>query len=210
MIEDILPPEVEAFETFDDPPGTVLFPEEEALIGRAVEKRRREFATARYCVRRAMGKLGMAPVAVLRGPRGEPTWPPGIAGSITHCTGYRAAALTRKPAMLGIDAEPDAPVGDDVIEAVSLPHERDMLRRLAATSPGPCWDRLLFSAKESVYKAWFPMTNRWLGFYDAEIDVDPFGGTFSAHIMAEGLRWQGRWLIRNGLIVTAIARIGMT
>jgi 4'-phosphopantetheinyl transferase EntD len=49
-----------------------------------------------------------------------------------------------------------------VAPAPILPGERAMLRDLAATAPGPCWDRLLFSAKESVYKAWFPPAGRWL------------------------------------------------
>jgi 4'-phosphopantetheinyl transferase EntD len=47
-----------------------------------------------------------------------------------------------------------------VLDRISLPDERAMLGDLAA--PGPRWDLLLFSAKESVYKAWFPLTGRWL------------------------------------------------
>ena len=36
------------------------------------------------------------------------------------------------------------------------------------------WDRILFCAKEATYKAWYPLTRRWLGFEDAHIvfDVD--------------------------------------
>ena len=95
MIEHILPATVKAYDTFDDPPGTMLFPEEERLITRAVEKRRKEFTTARLCARKAMERLGVAPVPVLSGLRGEPLWPQGVIGSITHCAGYRAAALAR-------------------------------------------------------------------------------------------------------------------
>lgn len=208
MIEDILPATVEAFDTFEDPPEPALFPEEEAQIGRAVEKRRREFATARYCARQAMAKLGVAPAPVLSGPRGEPRWPQGVAGSITHCAGYRAAALTTAPATLvGIDAEPDEPLPPDVLPVVSLPREREMLRRLAGDHPRICWDRLLFSAKESVYKAWFPLMGRWLGFHEAAITVDP-RGTFTAHLMAQGLRWRGRWMAGNGLVLTALVLTG--
>ena len=47
-----------------------------------------------------------------------------------------------------------------------------------------CWDRLLFSAKESVYKAWFPLTGRWLGFEDADVTITP-DGTFTARLLAE-------------------------
>jgi 4'-phosphopantetheinyl transferase EntD len=213
MIEDVLPASVKYHQTYDDPPGVMLFPEEERLVKRAVEKRRAEFTTARLCARKAMEQLGIEPVPVLSGLRGEPLWPLGVIGSITHCAGYRAAALCTGPGTIGIDAEPDEPLADGIVDAISLPQEREMLRRLADGHPGVCWDRLLFSAKESVYKAWFPLARRWLDFQDAAITVDPVKGTFTAHLMILGPRWQGRrlagfagrWMVGNGLIVTAIA-----
>jgi 4'-phosphopantetheinyl transferase EntD len=213
MIEEILPPSIAWAEEFGDPPHVRLFPEEEALISAAADKRRREFATGRSCARRALAALGERPAPLLRGTRGAPQWPSGIVGSITHCAGYRAAAAARMRDALtiGLDAEPDQPLPDLVLDAVSLPGERAMLRDLAA-APGACWDRLLFSAKESVYKAWFPLTGRWLGFQDARIDVNPADGTFQARLLVEGPvagasvldGFAGRWLARDGLILTAI------
>jgi 4'-phosphopantetheinyl transferase EntD len=215
VIEEILPARVASAEEFRDPPGVELFAEEEALVATAVEKRRREFATGRHCARAALAALGLPSVPVPRGERGAPRWPPGIVGSITHCAGYRAAAAARDQDMLtvGVDAEPDEPLPDRVLGAVSLPAERAMLRELAAAAPGTCWDRLLFSAKESVYKAWFPLTGRWLGFTDAAIAVSPADGTFEAQLLVAGAEaggrtlagFAGRWLARDGLIVTAIA-----
>jgi 4'-phosphopantetheinyl transferase EntD len=75
------------------------------------------------------------------------------------------------------------------------------------------WDRLLFSAKESVYKAWFPLTGRWLGFEDAHLTFDPDDGTFSARILIDGATtdgppltgFTGRYLVRDGYVLTAIA-----
>ncbi|MGH3274922.1 MAG: 4'-phosphopantetheinyl transferase family protein, partial [Streptosporangiaceae bacterium] len=109
MIEEILSPAVAAAEAFEDLAGTMLFPEEQAVMARAVEKRRREFTTARACARTALARLGQPPVAIVPGDRGEPRWPPGIVGSITHCAGYRAAAVGRAAEVLaiGLDAEPD-------------------------------------------------------------------------------------------------------
>lgn len=49
MIEEILPAGVVGAEAFGDSRGVMLFPEEEALVARAVDKRRREFTTARAC-----------------------------------------------------------------------------------------------------------------------------------------------------------------
>jgi 4'-phosphopantetheinyl transferase EntD len=174
MIGEILPAMVAFAEAFTDAPDAVLFPEEEALLVRAVEKRRREFATGRHCARSALGALGLPPAPILPGEAGAPWWPPGIVGSITHCAGYRAAAVARARDVLtvGIDAEPDQLLTDEVLALVSLPAERARLRDLATAAPGISWDRLLFSAKESVYKAWFPLARRWLGFADADITIN--------------------------------------
>ncbi|MFG1709999.1 4'-phosphopantetheinyl transferase [Nonomuraea sp. M3C6] len=213
VIEEILPDTVMTFDTFTDPPGVVLFPEEAELVRRAADKRRTEFTTARHCVHRAMERLGVPPVPVLSGAHGEPAWPPGVVGSITHCAGYRAAAVSAGPGTIGIDAEPDGPLPPGVLEAISVAQEREPLRRLAAEHPGTSWDRILFSAKESVYKAWYPLARRWLDFQDAVIVLDPLHGTFDARLLVAGPRWHGqpvsgfagRWMARRGLVLTAIA-----
>jgi 4'-phosphopantetheinyl transferase EntD len=214
VIEEILPPAVAAAEEFGDRPDAVLFPEEEAVIGRAIEKRRREFTTARACARAALARLGQPPVAILPGERGSPGWPPGIVGSITHCAGYRAAAVARASQVLaiGLDAEPDEPLPGGVLDVISLPAERESLAGLARSAPGPNWDRMLFCAKESVYKAWFPLTGRWLGFAQAHITLDPAAGAFTARLLVPGAEvdgreltaFDGRWLARGGLILAAI------
>jgi 4'-phosphopantetheinyl transferase EntD len=215
VIEKVLPPEASWAEAFADPPDAVLFPEEEALVAKAVEKRRREFATARACARSALAAFGVPPVPILPGERGAPQWPPGFVGTITHCAGYRAAAVARARDVLtmGLDAEPDEPLPDGVLAMVSLPGERARLRALAAAAPVTSWDRLLFSAKESVYKAWFPVARRWLGFEEADVTIDPAFGTFEARLLAAPptvagtplTGFTGRWLASDGLILTAIA-----
>src|SRR5262245_42027975 len=162
MIEQVLPVAVASAEDFGDSPGAVLFPEEAALVARAGEKRRREFTTARRCAHRALAALGVAPAPLLPGEGGAPQWPAGIVGSITHCAGYRAAAVAdaRDILTVGLDGELDKALPDPVLNAVSLPGERARLADLATAVPGTCWDRLLFSAKEATYKAWFPLARR--------------------------------------------------
>lgn len=214
MIERILSSQVIAVESFGDDPAAVLFPQERAAIARASESRRREFATARACARTAMTRLGLPEAAVLPGPRGAPQWPEGVTGSITHCAGYRAAAvaLTRDVVSLGVDAEPNEALPDHgMLELIALGEERVRLGELAAGIPGICWDRLLFSAKESVYKTWFPLARRWLGFESADIVIDPQEGTFTARLLVPGplvggtplTMLNGRWLADHGLLVTA-------
>lgn len=215
MIEEILPSGVAAAEAFGDPPGMMLFPEEEAVISKAVGKRRLEFTAARHCARAAMARLGLPPVPVLPGSHGAPRWPPGVVGSMTHCAVYRAGAVARASEVitLGIDAEPHEALPPGVHDLVTIPGERQQLARLSATVPEICWGRLLFSAKESVYKAWFPLMNCWLGFEDARLSIDPAGGIFTAQLLVPGPviqgkqlnEFSGRWLVRNGLILTAVA-----
>ena len=215
MLEQILPPEVAVVEAFGDLPGARLFPEEEAAIARAVPKRRTEFVTARECAHAALARLGEPPAPIPRGPRGAPVWPAGVAGSITHCTGYRAAAVARTSEIItvGLDAEPDQPLPDGDLDVISRPAERAQIADLPARPGAACWDRLLFCAKESVYKAWFPVAQEWLGFEDAEIVIDPAGGTFTVRLLVPGplvagsplTSLHGRWLADRGLVVTAIA-----
>ncbi|MBZ6475557.1 4'-phosphopantetheinyl transferase family protein [Streptomyces griseocarneus] len=219
MIGALLPAAVESVESFHDPVDLpALFPEEEALLAKAVDKRRREFTTVRACARTALGRLGHAPSPILPGQRGAPRWPTGVIGSMTHCEGYRAAAVAhaRDVMTIGLDAEPHEPLPNAGVRAlVTRPEEREQLARLAARQPGVCWDRLVFSAKESVYKAWFPLTGLWLDFEDAVVEVDPGAETFTARLLdpapllaATGNRlagFSGRWRVRDGLIVTAIA-----
>lgn len=220
MIKELLPPEVATEECFGDPATPPeLFPEEEAHIARAVDKRRREFATVRGLARAALTRLGGPRVPLLPGERGMPGWPDGFVGSMTHTEGYRAAVVARQAdlASVGVDAEPNEELPQaGILDVISLPQERPRLTALAARRPAVCWPRLLFSAKESVYKAWFPLTRRWLDFEEADItlrDDGPDGGTFHARLLVPGPEvdgtrldgFTGRWLCRSGMLVTAIA-----
>ena len=197
-------------ERYDDPPGLAPLPEEEALVARSVAKRRNEFVTARYCARLALEELGQAPVPILKGEKGEPIWPDGVVGSLTHCAGFRGAVVGRSTEVrsVGIDAEPHDVLPDGVLSAISLPAERV---ELAALPQEQHWDRILFCAKEATYKAWFPVTKRWLGFEDAHITFTP-SGSFVSRILIDPAalsgppltELRGRWSVANGLVLTAI------
>lgn len=215
LLADVVSGLVATAEMFDDPPELAPLPEEEPLIAKSVAKRRNEFVTVRHCARLALGELGVAPAPILKGDKGQPCWPAGVVGSLTHCDGYRGAVVARQDAVrsVGIDAEPHGVLPDGVLDAISLPAERAALRGLP---PGLHWDRILFCAKEATYKAWFPLTERWLGFEDAHIvfDVDESGtaGGFVSRILIDPSArsgppletLSGRWSVRDGLALTAI------
>jgi 4'-phosphopantetheinyl transferase EntD len=204
VIEELVPATVTAVATRADL-STELFADELRSLGSAVDARRREFETGRACARRALAQLGLPAVAVGSGARGEPLWPDRVVGSITHCARYRACAVARADDVLavGIDAEPDAPLPAGVLATVASRGER---RALAAHAAGACWDRVLFSAKEAVFKAWYPLTGQALAFEDADVRIDPAAGTFAARLLVDGpLReLRGRWGMGRGIVCTAV------
>lgn len=220
MIDDLLPPSGVSVEVFGDltpeqlEPGEELFPEEAAVVANAVPWRQREFTTVRICARRALGRLGRPPAPLLPDERGAPQWPAEVVGSMTHCRGYRAAAVVRRDdaVAIGIDAEPHGPLPEGVLETIALPGERRSVSELTNYGPGKCWDRILFSAKESVFKAWYPLTGQQLAFEEAEIAIEPGTGVFSARLLRPGpvvagrrlTGFHGRWLVRDGLAMTVV------
>jgi 4'-phosphopantetheinyl transferase EntD len=211
MLGSLVPEAVRWAETTSDRDDLVLFPEEQAVIANAVQKRRAEFTTARGCAREALAALGVPPTPLLPGDRGAPIWPEGTVGSITHCAAYRAAAAARASdiSTLGIDAEPNEALPAGVLELVAHPKELNSLARLSKRDVA--WDRLLFSAKEAVYKAWFPLARRWLDFNEAVVTLDP-AGTFETQLLVHGpvvngrrlVGFAGRWAANVDLLVTAI------
>jgi 4'-phosphopantetheinyl transferase EntD len=229
VIEHLVPSSVRTRAAYgDELDAAPLYPEEAPAVAHAVPKRQAEYAAGRACARAALIDLRGAAGPILRdAERGAPVWPDGVVGSITHCDGYRAAAVanTADVLTLGIDAEPHGPLPEGVIDVIhSTDEERAALTALGEQAPQVHWDRLLFSAKETVYKAWYPYHHRMLGFTEAELlftrDTVPAApgaperGTYTARLLipgpllAEGIGpgvFTGRWMAREGLVVTAIA-----
>jgi len=211
LIQFVLPPQVSAVEAHGDDPDPVLCAEEEELVAAATPGRRAEFATTRRCARDALAHLGHLPTPIGQGPRREPLWPDGTLGSLTHCARYRAAAVALRSTLtgLGIDAEPHEPLPPGVDRLVVVQDERPMLARLHAGRPDVYWDRVLFCAKEAVYKAWYPAARTWLGFDDVSVTLDPVARSFTATLLrpwptATGITLgalPGRFAVEAGLIL---------
>lgn len=234
MIHEILPPEVVAVTDAElglDEAAVLaaLHPVEAEQIAGSVAGRRADFAWARACAREAMGRLGVPAGPIVRGGRGMPVWPPGVVGTLTHTDGLRAAALAPADRVrsVGLDVEPHGPLADGVLEAVSLPEEAAWVRAVGAEIGSVHWDKLLFTAKEATYKAWFPLTRRWLGFADAHITLVPdppddddddntgsvITGSLRSEILVDPhavdggpdlLEFDGRWVVRGGYVASAI------
>jgi len=102
-----------------------------------------------------------------KGPSGAPIWPPGIVGSLAHDHRIAVAAVARRAAAdaLGIDVEPAGPLPADLLDVVATARERLVLYR------DPSLGRLLFAAKEAIYKAINPLDGVFLEYHDIEIDL---------------------------------------
>lgn len=183
-----------------------LFPEERAQLANAVEKRRAEFGTARVCARRALARLGFEPMPLVPNKDRSPVWPAGVVGSITHTRGYCAVVVARDSALVsvGIDAEQDKTLTPDLIEMICTPAERAGLLDRDAV--------VYFAAKEAFYKCQYPLTQKFLGFQDVELDVDLTRGTFAARIIKADVdkpAWlaqlRGSFLREQGLVLCAMS-----
>lgn len=214
MLDEIVPGCVVVAERRGETADVPLFPEEQAMVARAVVKRRREFTSARACAHAALSQLDVPAAALLSDSSGAPLWPAGVVGSITHCDGYRACAVARADelAAIGIDAEPNEALPNGLLRDIALPRERESLQVLMCEAPTIRWDRLLFSMKEAVYKAWYPLARSWLGFEDAIVTIDRRLKAFSARLLVSGpvvrarplARLSGKWVCRDGLLLTAV------
>ena len=208
VLSTILPSGVHCSEMDDTAEPDALYPEEYQSIATAVLKRRMEFARGRTCARRAMFSMGEQAAPLLRLPSRAPAWPQGVIGSLTHCAGYVAAAVasTQDFRALGIDAEPNDALPAEVLSVVASTSEQALLRLLP--EGGVHWDRLLFSAKESIFKAWSPLTGARLDFLDAELTINPAEGSFHGCIGVQHLRgvssFDGRFAFSRKHLFTAV------
>ncbi|UCI07932.1 4'-phosphopantetheinyl transferase family protein [Mesorhizobium sp. B1-1-8] len=145
-----------------------LLPAERDSMATRDRKARAASGAGRRIVHELLRRLRCEDVAVLRGPLGSPMWPPGIVGSIAHDEELAVAAVAmRSPSVrsVGVDVEPMLPLPPDLRAVVITSHDR--LGNLDQGIGG----RLLFAAKEAVYKASFPLDGRMLEFDDISVDL---------------------------------------
>jgi 4'-phosphopantetheinyl transferase EntD len=153
--------------------------------------------------------LGFPASPIPMGPDRAPVWPAGLSGSITHTRQMALAAVTRAPALIGIDLEPDDAVTPPMWDAVFLPAERSLI----AAAPDPtAMATLIFCAKEATYKAQYPLTRALFGFDRIEIAPghSDFTATFRAQTgpIAAGTIWTGHHAAAHGHILAALYRAG--
>lgn len=192
-----------------------LLPDELALVSTAIDSRQREFAAGRLLARRLLAELGVTGCSsLLSGAEREPVWPEGIVGSITHKRAWAAVAVARTSVVRGVgcDLEEDGPLGEPLWRRVLTDEEQ---RWVSAQPDAGRLAKVMFSAKESFYKAQFALTRAWLGFLDVELTVEPPaepGGVGRFRVTPQRVLpalggsspLSGRYLIREGHVATAL------
>jgi enterobactin synthetase component D / holo-[acyl-carrier protein] synthase len=215
VIEQILPPCVAVAEAFERDAAETLPVERHPVKVNPGAVQREGLDTAREYDDALLEGFTEAVVPPMWAAHATRVWPEKMIGSFAHCAGYRAitVALKRNVAALGVDVQSNQPLPDDgMLDLVACGKERQHLTELADCMPGVCWDRLLFSAKLSVYKAWFPASAWWLNLDLADVVIDPFDETFTARLLEQGpivggiplAEMRGRWLAHREFLATAV------
>ncbi len=191
-----------------DVTGELLGAEKAAVAG-AAESRVAQFTAGRVCAREALAEAGwFERVPIPRGTDRAPVWPPGFVGSITHTRAWCAAAAapTSRLRAIGIDVEPATPLDMRLRLRTCTPSELAWL----AKHPEPgLMAKVIFSAKESVYKCQYTLTGEFLGFQGASLELAE--GRFVAVLqrgvgpLVDGYEIAGRYTIEAGLVATACA-----
>ena len=147
-------------------------------LSTAAVSRRTEFLMGRLAAVESLRRLGVDGT-VGRSPEGEPVWPAGVAGSLTHHSGVAAAVVGRQATGL-------TGLGFDVCPRLEGDRLRAVVRKCLTDTERARWAAedvatLAFAAKESIYKAAYPRAQRFIGFDEAEI-VDVGAGTWAARV----------------------------
>jgi 4'-phosphopantetheinyl transferase EntD len=147
---------------------SALLPEEIGAFAGSVTKVRRASGAARLVARQLLPRLGCAPRAIPKSTAGMPLFPDGIVGSLAHDSKMAVAAAAAKSQFLsvGVDIEPAEPLEPGLLEIIATARERER------ASYDPFRGRLLFSIKEAIYKAVYPLDGVFLDHHDVEVNVD--------------------------------------
>ena len=150
-----------------------LHPAEENYFSQLNSVSRKEhYRSGRICAGEVLSKLGTLGQPVLRDPQTrEPLWPEGISGAITHSGKWAAAAAgkTSDVSGIGIDLEDlERQVDSRISRHVCIPEEQKWLQECGEDFLEQNL-KIIFSAKESIFKAFFPYTRTYLHFHDARI-----------------------------------------
>ena len=192
-----------------------LLPEEEIYLKTLSSTRRQtEFSQGRSCAHQALAKFKLESEPIPRNAKTrEPCWPEAVRGSITHSGDYAAAAvgLADDVSGIGIDLESLSRVVDfNISRHVCVEQELEWLKTLSLANANQGL-RIIFSAKESIFKCLFPISRTYLYFKDATVEIDEDNAEFTFTLSREctgitkaGFHHSGKFSIIDKMLLTSI------
>ena len=192
-----------------------LLPEEQAIAESfGLQRRRNEFKLGRIFAHVALSKFGLESEPILRNPKTrEPCWPEPILGSITHSAGFAAVAVGLKKEIkgVGIDLESfSRSVDFKISRHICVDSELKWLESLQTKEAIQAL-RIIFSAKESIFKCLYPFTKTYLSFKDAEVSIHETENKFSftifksiPSIIEKGFTHHGRYSKIDKMLLTSV------
>jgi len=210
-------PEFISFYCGQNPPGQdfLLLPEEETIAESfGSQKRRAEFTLGRMCAHCALSRFGLESEPILRNPQTrEPCWPDSIWGSITHSAGFAAVAVGLKNEIKGVGIDMESlsrPVDFEIRRHVCVDTEIEWLESLPNKQANRAL-RIIFSAKESIFKCVYPGTKTYLTFKDASVTINETENSFSfiifkscPGIIQRGFTHHGRYSEMEKMLLTSV------
>ena len=176
--------------------------ESAAVLGHVSKTRARAFSTGREVASRCLEALGSERTIVERGEHGEPIWPPGFVGSISHKAGWCACSVASADHVrsLGIDIERNEPMDSVHWDSIVVDQELTAIRYFDSVSMEE-FVNILFSAKESVFKCQSPITSRQeFDLREISLTFDPLRNCFWSII--EGLEISVRLHMTEEFVLT--------
>lgn len=207
-LSDLLPPGIRCVLSFDAPGDIQLLPTEAESAGTMGTKRLREFSHGRDCAHQALEMLGYPNCPVPVDEHRAPVWPDTVVGSISHAGDAAAAVAAHKSEYrgLGIDLEPNEPLEESLLKMICRPEELQLLDRRTDKLH---FARIIFSAKETVYKCVWPTIGRFVDFQEVEVQIDVESRSFHARAHSAQLpddlinNIRGRYTDSNALVISA-------
>jgi len=177
-----------------------LTAEERKIVENAVEKRSYEFSAGRNCARKCLGGSRVSNFSLLKGKYGQPVWPPGFTGSITHHSGLAfAVTMSQMKGFIGIDF---IDLSEQLAEPRSILTPEEMNNKFASNLKNH--ELLLFSLKESVIKILSPEFMKFIEFKDIEINLKNTGSDITYR--NESMDIQLFWFIHSNFAFTLAIR----
>ena len=177
-LEQLFPPEAslyyDRFQLFDNTESfsakhNIIMPD--PLLS-AVVSRKRDYLMGRYCAKQALLNFGSPTANLTPGKNGCPIWPKGVIGSISHTNGMAVAVVADQQLYSGIGVDMEKRVSENeankIMPVIGAPEEWEIITHNFQGDIKTGFT-VLFSAKESIYKALYPSVNDIFDFSEARL-----------------------------------------